>query len=103
MDLITLFSKIEQQLCTYVFDLGAPATNTQQLLQVVAAFSDVLGTVTQKLIGFLERFTVFYLNFCSIVHHIVMKGMVNAIPIVDKTAEGEGKMVEGTGKHFIGT
>jgi hypothetical protein len=57
--------------------------------------------LAQSLIGFLERLTIFYLNFCSIVHHIVMKGMVNPIPIVDKMAEGEGKMIEGTGKLFL--
>ncbi|KAI6182875.1 Midasin [Aphelenchoides bicaudatus] len=89
--------EIEEQLKSHVLNLNTSSANTKELLQSVAAFYDVLDLLTQSLIGFLERFTVFYLNLCSIVHHIVTKGMVNPIPVIDKTAEGEGKMVEGTG------
>lgn len=74
------------------------ASNTSELLSIVSVLSEMLSTITGQVAQFLEFFSMFYLNFCSVVHHFVNKGLVNPIPVIDKKAEGDGKtMEEGSG------
>jgi hypothetical protein len=72
-------------------------TNVNELSSIVTAFADSLRIIQQRVTSFLESFIIFYLNFCSIIHHFVNKGLVNPIPTPDKEEGGEGKMTEGSG------